>query len=512
VNRAKAVTSLASIRWGRKSLYVAPFRSLVYGAVSLIVVFLVLVFIDRLVLGSLERAGWTAGELWARCNKAIEENHRRKTTTNECELRHWKGQPLDVDGTRSGPATKRRILVMGDSFIWGPPYFTLNHLWWRQLAIELERRGYRDVQVVAAGHPGWSTRRQLECAKELIPEVKPDLIIWGYVTNDPDEKLVPQIFDSQDRPPYGQRIRRQFRRFLPNLAFKFESLRAEKLAEKYTGPKYGYAYPDWELQLLGGENFIRYQETIRELGAYMQQAGIATFMQTLPHVPSREYFEPRYEPVLKEWKKAGIAVNDTLDKFVETYGNVPPIGAEALSWGIDPADSHPGPRATHFFAVQAANHIEEHWPELLGPKDTSRPHELAINDWLPYDLNVRKLDPYAFELDYPAKTDLMLKLPGEEPSALVALRFPVRVDEILLEGNGLVGGRLWVSTIDPDEHCDENRWHEVASFRIDSIVCQLPPDLAARELAEIRFTAVIRGPDRRLRLTLVRHAASEERP
>src|SRR5947199_328014 len=110
-----------------------------------------MLLVDRLVLGSLESRGWTAGELWARHNRLVEENHRRKTTIDQCQLREWAGEPL-VEKRAGG----RRILVLGDSFVWGPPYQTLNHFWWRQLAVELERRGYRDVQVVASGHPGWS--------------------------------------------------------------------------------------------------------------------------------------------------------------------------------------------------------------------------------------------------------------------------------------------------------------------------------------------------------------------
>ena len=47
------------------------------------------------------RAGWTAGELWARHNKLVEENHRRKTTTNECELRQWIGE-LRANGYQPG--------------------------------------------------------------------------------------------------------------------------------------------------------------------------------------------------------------------------------------------------------------------------------------------------------------------------------------------------------------------------------------------------------------------------
>src|SRR5438132_8482051 len=121
----KAVRSLASLRIGRHRLYLVPFRGLVYAAASAAIVFVVLLGIDRFVLGSLERGGWTAGELWARHNKLVEENHRRKTTTNECQLREWNGQPLAKGQGR------HKILVLGDSFVWGPPYITLNHLWWR---------------------------------------------------------------------------------------------------------------------------------------------------------------------------------------------------------------------------------------------------------------------------------------------------------------------------------------------------------------------------------------------
>jgi hypothetical protein len=246
-----AIRSLAQIRLGRKTLYLFPLRSITYGVISLLVVGIVCLVIDRFVLGALERGGWTAGELWTRHNQLIEENHRRKTTARPSELRHWAGQPLSM-----GVENRLTILVMGDSYVWGPPYTTLNHLWWRQLAIELERRGYHDVDVVAAGYPGWSTRDQLKCAKKLVPEINPDFVIWGYVTNDADEKLVKQISQAQDQPPYGERIRRQLKRVLPNLVFKFESLRADKLAVQYTGPTYGYAYPDWEwlcLSRLGAE-------------------------------------------------------------------------------------------------------------------------------------------------------------------------------------------------------------------------------------------------------------------
>jgi hypothetical protein len=500
----KAVRSLASFRVGRQTLYVVPIRGIAYAAVSAAIVFLIMLGVDRLVLGSLEAGGWTSGQLWARHNKRVEEDHRRKTTIHEIELREWNGQPLAmVPG-------HRKILVIGDSFVWGPPYVTLNHLWWRQLATELERRGYRDVDVLAVGHPGWSTHHQLDWSREFITEVKPHLVIWGYVTNDPDEKFVHQIFDTQDRFPAGQRARVALRRIVPSLMFKFEFLRNEKLAAQYNGPQYGYAYSDWELKLLEGENFERYRQTVSEVGALVRQLHIPTFLLTLPSWPCREYYEPRYATVLPLWKAAGIPVDNTLDDFIARYGNAPQTGPLAIAWGINPADSHPGPKATHFHAMMAADYLETHWPQLLGPKDINRPHELAVNDWLPFDLNVRQTGDQSFELEYPSSAERMFQPPLQPPAALVALRFPLPLESIQLEGQGLKNVQMWISTLHPSDPYDELAWHELQPNAGGRFA--VPRELAGRSVAEIRFRCELTGGDRRLQLTLARPTDATERP
>jgi hypothetical protein len=502
----KAVRSLARIQVGRRTCYILPWRGTAYGLASLAIVFGLLLAVDRFVLGSLERGGWTAGQQWALHNKIIEENNRRKTTTNECEPRWWRGQPIRTDASR-------KILVMGDSFVWGPPYITLNHLWWRQLAIELERRGYREVEVVAVGHPGWSTHRQLECASHLIPELKPDLVIWGYVTNDPDEKIVRQIFDTQDRPPFGQRIRRKLQWLLPNVEFKFESLRNDKLSAQYTGPKYGYAYPDWELKLVEGKNFSRYHETVQQVGELMRQTDIPSFLITLPHFPSREYFEPRYDPVLPLWQAAKIPVLDTLGAFVEKYGDFSPTSPAAIAWGINPADSHPGPKATHFFATQAADFIERSWGDVLGLKDAKQPHELVINDWLPNDLDVHPIatSKEIFELDYPFTTVHMPQLPSP-PAALVAFRYPTPLSSVVFGGEHVTNVHVW-ALFQPQDDFEDDNWHELKPAREGFIEYWMPPDFIDRPVSALRLSADTQGADRHLQLLVVpaemRRAARE---
>src|SRR5262249_43524517 len=151
-------------------------------------------------------------------------------------------------------------------------------------------------------------------------------------------------------------------------------------------------------------------------------------------------------------------------------------------------------KATHFHAVMAADFIEKTWPILLGKNDATRPHDLAINDWLPFDLNVRQDGGGRFDLEYPATTDYMFHPPGEPPTALVALRYPLPLESIRLEGAGLTGAQMWISTLHPGDAYDEVEWHELK--RNENGAFFVPADLAGRSVAEIRFRCDTAGIDR----------------
>lgn len=501
----RALVAVSRWRIGRQTIYVLPLWGPVYFVLSLLVVGLALLVVDRVVLVWLERRGWTAGEQWARHNRLVEQEHRRKAASDGCTPHAWEGQPLPP-----GQTDRRRILVLGDSFVWGPPYATLNHLWWRQLEIELVRRGYRHVDVLAAGRPGWSTRDQLACARRLVPAVRPDLILWGYVTNDPDEKLVPQIFDVQDQPPYGQRMRRLLARLLPNLSFKFESLRAQKLEQQYAGPRYGYRYRDWEARLVVGENLERYRQTVAEVGAWLKSCGIPCVVQTLPSWPSAAYHAPRYAPVLPLWEEAGVAVHNILGPLVDRYGEAPLAGVQALQWGINPADSHPGPRMTHFFATMAADYLETHHRTLLGPQEPARPLELAINDWLPAELNLKctRADEQSVTYTWlwPDDANRLVRLPLDRPGIQLALRWPVPLDRVELTGQGLKQAVVRACWLDAEEGYDENVWIELGYVTGEGGVCAVPPSRRGRPLTQLRIEADVRPAQAPLTLTLHRAA------
>ena len=90
------------------------------------------------------------------------------------------------------------------------------------------------------------------------------------------------------------------------------------------------------------------------------------------------------------------------------------------------------------------------------------------------------------------------------------LRFPLPLESIQFEGAGLKSAQLWVSTLHPSDRYDELVWHELKADTSNTFT--LPPALAGRSVAEIRFRCDVAGSDRRLQLKLARPADATERP
>jgi hypothetical protein len=72
--------------------------------------------------------------------------------------------------------------------------------------------------------------------------------------------------------------------------------------------------------------------------------------------------------------------------------------------------------------------------------------------------------------------------------------------------------RAWVSTIHPNDPYDEADWHAMERRSGYDNRFVMPAGVAGRHVAEIQFRANLNDKDRRLRLTLVRPNAGEERP
>ncbi len=514
--------------------------------VSLAIVIVALGALDRLALPMLERRGMTAGADWQRHNALVVAEHRAKDTSAPVDpalpiatrfgVRSWEGHPAERRIEPRAETDPVRILVMGDSYVWGSPYLTLNHMWWRQLEMELVRRGYY-VEVIAAGQSGASTRNQLAVAKRVIPEYRPDLIIWGYVTNDADEGLVRQISQSQQSLPGFNRIKDAAARVWPRLVAKFDALRAHKLAKSFTGPRYGYEYGEWELKLVEAENLAVYRETVQGVNDLMAQHQLPGFMLTLPSYPSTKHFAPRLDPIIPVWRDAGVPAFNALPDFVARYGEVADSGTDSIAWGINPADGHPGPRACRFLARQATTILEQHFAEPLGPRDSVRSFPLKLNDVLPSDLLLRVSTgdaqaaitheehtaegcelpdgSFTWKLIYPGDDARLPFMPAGVPSVLLALRQPASLSSIRLDGSlTLHSAQLWIETRpqpgidvsasqDRSANDDQFEWLDLGVVTGKRSLGWTIPELGStRVVSALRFQADFSGSDRSMTITL----------
>ena len=491
---------MADVTIASRRIQVFPRQGIVYFLISIVILIAILFFLDRKVIPAMEdqwkvsAAGWEAEN--ARINHGIQaKNHAKDDNWI------WRSKLFEVAEHKT---KAKRILVMGDSFAWGNGTANMNDNWWRQLARELFRRGYNDVEVIAAGLCGKSTRQELEQAESLVPIYKPDLIIWGYVTNDPDERRVTQIRDLLNpRMTCGYpAVDALVGSFFPNLDTVLLNLYLRKKEIRFNGYRHGYECGDWELQLLHGKNFEIYKRTVAELGDFQRGTGVPGFVMTLPFWPSREYFEPRHAPLKQVFEATGMPFYDILDDFLKMYPDEAANKKNILSWGVNPANGHPGPRCAHFFAVEAADILEKSYPESLGPKTAVRKQTaVRVNDWMPGSMKIWGEKGMHFE--YPTDDDILMYMPLRTPHVLLNLEMPVALSEIRLNGKGLASASLYVTSEDSQLHFDTGVVTPLGKRDGSTLVWNLEGRNFAESVNTIRIHALFNGADRRLHLTLV---------
>ena len=319
-----------------------------------------------------------------------------------------------------------------------------------RLRARVTSTGILNVEVGAAGFGGASTQKQLEWLRAGgLPRLgSPDLVVFGYVTNDPDVRdatgspLIKQL--GRDLPPRDwQVLDRTLGRVAPNLAGQ---LRQRLTAKAQAGSRDTYSYGDWELKLLEPPNIDAYREVVGELGTYMGGTGKPSFVVTLPNHPGPDHFRVRHAPVAEIFRSAGFRFHDILDDFVREY----PPGGEVLQWGVNPANGHPGTVSTRFYARKTADILERDYRDLLGPKSPPpagrRPR---INDWMPPAADVREVRDGEWDLSYPAPNDEMLEMPLAKRHVVLAFEEPVPIERLRLRGDALGGAEVFLASTDP---------------------------------------------------------------
>ncbi|MBP1602863.1 MAG: hypothetical protein H6Q09_35 [Acidobacteria bacterium] len=498
-SRRDAQRSLQSRRWN----YTLRCLAGLFGATAV-----ALAVVDHGILAWIEASGSSdarsgvrlATQSWQQENARINENNFAKISLAPDEW-IWRSQGFPGTEERSKP---HRLLVVGDSFVWGDGYANMNDLWWRQLERELRRRGYADVEVMALGACGASTRNELERLRKVLPRHRPDLVIWSYVTNDADEGRVKQFdYERLNR----DRVVRYHRShagkgWLRRLNFQLEQRRREKLLATLPGEKRGYEYNEWELRLIEPANLAAYEKTLREASAFMREARTPYFFITLPNHPGEASFRPRYAPVKPLFAAAGIPLLDILDDFVAAY----PPGKQPLNdlgWGINPANAHPGVVSTRFYAREAADLLERSYASALGPRGEPEANPTPeINDWMPGKLAVEENTTGRIRFVYPSDEAAMLRMPLELAHVQLHLAVPSNLREIRLAGPNLATAQIHLTRADPADGIDYGALTSEPQQSGTTLKWELP-GATGQLVNTVRVVADFAGADRSLTLDLV---------
>lgn len=527
-----------------KDLEYFPKYALTYFAWSFLFLVMVLFFVDRVVLEYLETRGLLASVDWRiHTQNAANMMLERNRASNENPV--WQSVSYKVD--ERCPRSKR-ILVLGDSFVWGHGLANMNHTWWRQLQAELDRKGY-DVEVVGAGMCGANTRKELLWARQLLKIYKPDLIIWSYVINDPIEKdkqtnqdLVKHKYrEKEDKkdwfdysPPTFTGPAGFFHMVWPKIVVYLEERRLYNFA-RANSDEAGYEWSTWELKLLEGRNFEQYKETAREVSSFIGESGVPQFFLMMVF-PAQKKFENRLRPVESLFREYRIPYLDLLPQMLQWYkqrfGTVP--GVPEFVLGATPVDVHPGPIINHYYAVNTLYEIERNYAQVLSSKtgnadnfhkfkdhqnknnknnnaavppipavsaDTAVPFK--FNDWAPLSLNLKKIDDTKFSIDYPSPEETIFLMPIRRPYVQLNFEQSVKFKSIEINGSGLKSCSFFLGLEDPATH-------EYKVGRIEALGEKVGKNLRFEvpqsnfEIADIKMIASFDSTDRKIAFKLLR--------
>ena len=380
--------------------------------------------------------------------------------------------------------------MVGDSFIWGDGLTNINTIWWRQLQWELERRGYNSIDVIAAGTNGASTQDQYTWLTSggLLEAARPDVIVVGYVTNDPqmkDSNGIDIVKQFNPKLTADDPLLLSASKILPNLGFQLASRADTKSLLATYNDETGYPYSDWEQKILEGENFRAYKRLLTQLSKRITDIKIPTVFITTPNSVNPEYFESRYKPVSAAFSDAGIEFHDLLPALVKySTGRF-----SGVAFAANPANGHPGPELTHFYAVQVADFLESQYSEILGPKghqefETKAP---AINDWMPASIALNAKGNSEWKFVYPNNTARLLRMPLNEPHVALNFERSVAIQRIDLTTTLPGEFTVWATVLDPVGSYELKGYVFAGEGSGTKVSIALPAELSTKRVTSLRI-------------------------
>lgn len=338
---------------------------------------------------------------------------------------------------------KKRILVVGDSFVWGWAQDNLNNLWWKQLSYMLKQNSYQDVEIVAAGMNGFSIVDETEkiiLNQDYINKIQPDLIIVAFVYNDweimdeKDEYFVSDLKEKFDEQAYiaqnlNQGIIKKMGKIVPNTQQKILQLLMQKeYAKEEFKSIYGYSYNEKKKLYLSDSYIDRIEQ---RAVIPLSKMDIPTIVVNLPFEENFPFVSVEFkEKVFELLDKYKVKNYDMKEEYDENFSNLNYM----TDLQVNIADYHPNARLMNFYCKEIYKILQQNYPDILG-KQTEKfsSHNFVIQDTLPDNIPLQKIGKNKYELEYKTDWDMLYYPYSERKYIKLNLEYPTPINKLHLQ-------------------------------------------------------------------------------
>lgn len=342
--------------------------------------------------------------------------------------------------TISAKKGKKRILFIGDSFVFGYSNSNPNTLFWQRLKYLLKKDGYNDVEIYAIGSPGFSFADEMQVLIKDNPYydiIDPDLVIYCMVENDfeniaydnGDAKLLYWFNETAYiNDKFNNLVWRVIKKLYPSLykrvTSNFARLASEsdEFNEEY-GDKYGYGYLYRKNKAFDD---IKYQDSFINDGLIpFKELDADKFVFYL--FDKDEYNDEFVNRVAPIFKKNNVKLYDFEENFKIDFKD---YSFEELSII---GDGHPNELMNNYYAERLLSILKKDFKNIIGKKSKVKVNKLIINDTFPNNLYLNKIDNKNYSFVYPIGK--LLKYPVDKEYVKLNLEFPFKVKSINISSN-----------------------------------------------------------------------------
>jgi hypothetical protein len=259
-----------------------------------------------------------------------------KATLNSIGMR-------DVEHTVAKPAGTRRLLVLGDSFVFAQGVAD-ESTFVRHLQRAFAARIGPPVEVISTGQVGFNTANERACLDTLGLRLRPDVVLLSYVINDPEEHYLtyPKLLPGS----LGNVLEwSAFYYLCRAIAFRVQVATGQQPTYvNYLHALYDTSLPEWS----------RHVDALRGIVTDAGAAGAPVVVMVWPFAERGHRFTPYvYE------RERGMAVAAAREAGAEVLDLYPVFAQGAYEdFAVSLVDSHPNARAQRVTAAAIMAFLE----------------------------------------------------------------------------------------------------------------------------------------------------------